>query len=356
MSPVKSRHDSPGEPDEAGTAATGLERRYARWTALFYPAGYRRERGSELMDTYLCLAAPGRKRPSPADIADLAAGGLRQYLRIAPGLGPGFRLAGLLALMTATAFATGSMAFEVLAPRQPWFSHVGPFQSLGAAAWAAWLLAAVVHVAASGRWLRRTVGLAVLVTAGIVPVATLTGLPRPPLAVLLPQIVLGVVALGVAARHPWWIRLMPIAATAATLPVAIYTAPDLTYYTGYHDDFSRAAMPAGAVTLLIGALLIALGMAARRDSRGAWAMLILLTPIGMLAVNPLGAVFDDSGPGQAVIPAWSAMVEASVLVAVTGPMLVAMALVARVRLSAGRRPPGADRGRCPTGGEPSPSA
>ncbi|MFE9657779.1 hypothetical protein [Micromonospora sp. NPDC006431] len=355
MSPVKSRHDSPGEHDEGGTAVTGLERRYARWTALFYPANYRRERGSELMDTYLSLAAPGRKRPSPADIADVAAGGLQQHLRIAQGLGPGFRLAGLLALMTATVFATGSMVFEVLAPRQPWFSHVGPFQSLAAAAWAAWLLAAVVHVAASGRWLRWTVGLAVLVTAGIVPAATLTGLPRPPLAVLLPQIVLGVVALGVAGRHPWWVRLMPIAATAATLPVAIDTAPDLTYYTGYFD-LSRSALPAAAVTLLIGALLLALGLAARRDYRSAWAMLILLTPIGMLAVNPLGAVFDDSGPGRAVIPAWSAMVVASVLVAVIGPMLVLLALVARGRLSPGRRPPGTDRGRCPTCGEPSPSA
>jgi hypothetical protein len=78
MSPVTSRHDSPGEHDERGTALTGLERRYARWTAVFYPAGYRRERGSELMDTYPSLAAPGRKRPSPADIADLAAGGLQR--------------------------------------------------------------------------------------------------------------------------------------------------------------------------------------------------------------------------------------------------------------------------------------
>jgi hypothetical protein len=341
MSPAKSRHHSPGEHDEGAPAVTGLERRYVRWTALFYPAGYRRERGSELLDTYLSLAAPGRRRPSPADIADLAAGGLRQHLRMAQGLGPGFRLAGLIALITATVFATGSMAFEVLTPKQPWYSHVGPFQTLAAAAWAAWILAAVAHVAASGRWLRWTVSLAVLVTAGVVPAAMLTGLPRPPLALLLPQLVLGVVALGAADRHPWRIRLIPITATTVTLPVAIDTAPDLDYYTGY-SELSRYALPAAAVTLLLGALLLALGLAARRDYRGAWAMLILLTPIGMLAVNPLGAAFDDSGPGRGVIPAWSAMVVASVLIAVIGPMLVLLALAVRGRLSPGRRPPGAE--------------
>ena len=45
------------------------------------------------------------------------------------------------------------------------------------------------------------------------------------------------------------------------------------------------------------ALLITLCLATRRDWRGAWALLILITPIGMLAVNPLGAVLDRSGPG-----------------------------------------------------------
>jgi hypothetical protein len=57
-----------------------------------------------------------------------------------------------------------------------------------------------------------------------------------------------------------------------------------------------------------------------------------------------------------VIPEYSSMVVASLLVAVIGPMLVALALLARGRLSAGRRPPGAERGRCPTCGAPSTSA
>jgi hypothetical protein len=57
--------------------------------------------------------------------------------------------------------------------------------SLGVAAWAVWLLTAVVQVVAPGRWFRRAAVLAVLVTAGVVPAAMLTG-PRPPLSVLLP--------------------------------------------------------------------------------------------------------------------------------------------------------------------------
>ncbi|GAB1688947.1 hypothetical protein [Krasilnikovia sp. M28-CT-15] len=351
MIPVESGHDRTGEQNAGSSAVSRLERRYARWTVLFYPVDYRRERGSELVDTYLSLAAPGRRRPSASDVADLAVGGLRQHLRIAQGLGPGFRLAGLLALMTATAFATWWAGLEVLAPIPPWSSRVGPFLSLAVAAWAAWLLAAVVHVAASSRWLRWAVGLAVLVTVGIVPAAALTGSPRPPLSVLLPQIVLGVVALGAAGPRQWWVRLMPIAAAAAVLPITIDTAPGLDFITGYFD-FPATASPATAVTLLIGTLLIALGLAARRDFRGAWAMLILLTPIGMLAVNPLGAVLD-SGPGRAVIPEWSSMVVASVLAVTIGPMLVSLALVARGRWSPGRRSRGTSLRQCPTCGAPS---
>ena len=212
-----------------------------------------------------------------------------------------------------------------------------------------------MHAATNGRWFRVAVGLAVLVTVGIVPAAALTGLPRPPASVLLPQIVLGVVAFGAAGQRLWWVRLMPIAAAAAILPVAIRTAPHLNFFTGY-DNFAATALPAAAVTLLTGALLIALGLAARRDFRGVWALLILLTPIGMLAVNPLGAMLDDSGPGRPVIPAWSSMVIASVLVAVIGPTLVLLALTVRGHPLSARRPFGAGVSRCPTCGAPSTSA
>jgi hypothetical protein len=146
-------------------------------------------------------------------------------------------------------------------PYTSWSSQVGPFLSLAVVAWAAWLLAAVVYLAANGRWFRWAAGLAVPVTAGIVPAAALTGLPRPPLSVLLPQIVLGVVALGAAGQRLWWVRLMPIAAATAILPIAIGAAPTLDVISGYYN-LSATALPTAAVTLLIGALLI--GAADRR--------------------------------------------------------------------------------------------
>jgi len=326
-----------------------LERRYTRWTALFYPAGYRRERGSELVDTYLALAAPGRRRPSVADVADLAAGGLRQHLRIAPGLGPGVRLAGLLALATATALATGWTLLEAFTPTPHRHPLAGPFLTLGVAAWVAWLGAAVVHLAAPGRWYRRAAGLAVLVTAGLVPAAALTGLPRPPLFLLLPQVALGVVALGAAGRRPWWVRAIPVVAAAAGVPIA-------TAGRGYDGTYYRSAataLPAVAAALLIVATLLALGLSARRDHRGAWALLILFTPIGMLALTTLGAVLDDSGLGRPVVPAWPAMVVASVLVTVIGSALAPLALAALGRLSPGGRERGT--ARCPTCGAPSAS-
>jgi hypothetical protein len=336
---------------------TELERRYARWVALFYPADDRRKRGSEPVDTYLALAAPGHRRPSPADIADLAGGGLRRRLRTAPGVG--FRLAGLLALTTTSAFASWWAVLEVLAPRASprgsWSAQTGPFLSLGVAAWALWLLAAVVHAVAPGRWFRRAAVLAMLVTAGVLPAAMLTGIFRPPLSVLLPQVVLGVVALGASARYRWWVRLAPLAAAALTVPVAVATEPRV----GFNGDYYPAAvlaLPAAAVTLLIGATLLALGLAARHDSRGVWALLILLTPIGILALNPIGAMLDNAGPGRPIVPEWSSMAAAGILVAVIGPVLLLLALAATGRRSAGGRSLQAEATHCPTCGAPSNSA
>ncbi|MEV0134893.1 hypothetical protein AB0H83_41370 [Dactylosporangium sp. NPDC050688] len=352
MSLPQSQPDRPEGHHQGRPAMTDLERRYARWTALFYPADYQRTRGSELVDTYLSLAAPNRRRPSSADIADLAAGGLRQHLRTALGLGPGFRLAGLLALTTTSAFASGWAIFEALAPIVFRSRHTGPFMSLGVAAWAVWLMTAVVYVVAPGRWFRRLAVLAVLVTAGVVPAAMLTGIPRPPLSVLLPQLVLGVVAVGAATRHRRWVRLTPLAAAALTMPVTVAAEMRLNFYGDYYLP-ATTVLPAAGATLLIGVTLLALGLAARHDYRGVWALLILLTPIGMLALNPLGAMLEDTGPGRPQVPMWSSMAAAAILVAVVGSALLVLALAARGRRSAGGRSLPAEAVHCPTCGAPS---
>jgi len=191
----------------------------------------------------------------------------------------------------------------------------------------------------------------VLVTAGVVPAAMLTGIPRPPLIVLLPQLVLGIVAVGAATRHRRWVRLTPLAAAALTVPVAVATEPRLGYYGDYYLP-AVTALPAAGVTLLIGVTLLALGLAARHDYRGVWALLILLTPIGMLALNPLCAMLDDTGPGRPLVPMWSSMAAAAVLVAVVGSALLVLAIAATGRRSAGGRPLPAEATHCPTCGAP----
>ena len=180
------------------------------------------------------------------------------------------------------------------------------------------------------------------------------GSGRPPLGVLVSQVVLGVVALGASARYRWWVRLAPLAAAALTVPVAVATQPRLSFNGDYYPS-AVWALPAAAVTLLIGATLLALGLAVRHDSRGVWALLILLTPIGILALNPIGAMLDNAGPGRPIVAEWSSMAAAGVLVTVAGPALLLLALAATGRHSAGGRSLPAEATRCPTCGGPSTS-
>ncbi|TDC29252.1 hypothetical protein E1211_26315, partial [Micromonospora sp. 15K316] len=309
-----------------------LERRYLRLLRA-YPADYRRSRGAEIVGTYLDLAGPDRRWPSAADAADLLRGGLRQRLRAAgvADLAPGVRLAAVLAFLTATALAA---AWSVLELRPPpadlGLPAAGPFVSLGIGAWVAWLLAAVVYALASGRWARRAVALALLLTLGLVPAAPLVGLPRPPLFVLLPQVALGLVALGLPVTLPAALRAAPLIAVGAVALAG--TNPHLlspqrfgaTYYIGTVVP----VLPFAAGALLTVVLLVAAGLAVRADHRGVWAALILLTPIGLLALQPLAGAVDGVGRTVAV---WSELAATAVVIGVVGPALLPLALALRRR-------------------------
>jgi hypothetical protein len=268
------------------------ERRYRRWVRICYPAGYRAERGTEIVDTYLALSSPDRRWPSAADIADLAGGGMSQRLRVvgATGMGPGLRLAATPALATATTLAGGWAMMEL----NPWrtarfgFEQHGLYVSLGLGVWAAWLLAAVVHGVAPGRWTRLAIGLALVLAVAVVPLAAVVDGFRPPLYVLIAQTCLGLVALAVPGRPPRWQRLLPVAGAAAAVPVAATFA----YRAGavpseYYGWPAGEVLPAAGLALLIVTALLAVGMAARNDPRGGWALLVLLWPIGMLSLHPL---------------------------------------------------------------------
>ncbi|SIQ45047.1 hypothetical protein [Micromonospora avicenniae] len=311
---------------------TDLERRYLR-LLLAYPTGYRRSRGAEIVGTYLDLAAPGRRWPSLADAADLLRGGLRQRLRAAgaPDLIPGVRLAAVLAFLTATTFAAAWSVLELRPPPAVFgVPSAGPFVSLGIGAWIAWLLAAVVYALAPGRWARRAVALALLLTLGLVPAAPLVGLPRPPLFVLLPQVALGLVALGLPDALPAPLRAAPLVAVGvvALAGTNVHLLSPAVFGGSYYVTSAVPVLPGAAVALLAVAVLLAAGLALRADSRGVWAALILLTPIGLLALQPLAGAIDGVGHTVAV---WSELAATAVVIGVVGPALLPLALALRRR-------------------------
>ncbi|MEV8504847.1 hypothetical protein AB0368_08455 [Actinoplanes sp. NPDC051475] len=96
-----------------------LERWYRR-LLLAYPGHYRRRHGTEILTTMLEAAEPGRRRPVPAEAADLLLGGLRQRLRL-PSRRPFALMAAVLATVALGAFgaAAGSWAGERTLPALP---------------------------------------------------------------------------------------------------------------------------------------------------------------------------------------------------------------------------------------------
>ncbi|MEV0156862.1 hypothetical protein AB0H57_24465 [Micromonospora sp. NPDC050686] len=319
---------------------TELERRYLRllWA---YPAAYRRARGAEIVGTYLDLAAPGRRWPAPADALDLARGGLAARLRAAGAtdLLPGVRLAAVLAFLAATALAAHWMVPE-LRPARPEYGlqQVGPFASLGAVVWAAWLAAALGQTLAPRRYARPLLWAAVLATALVVPVSAVTGLSRPPLFVVLPQLVLGVIALGLPPRVPHRARVVPLAVAVLVVVFTQTAVPRIGPIVGYRDVWNFQAPVAVGTVLLLAAVAAALRPGRRWDFRGGWALLILLTPIGLLNLHELAQLGQRN-------PDWATLAATAVAVSLLGPGLLLAALSARLQAAPQQPTP-----PCPTCG------
>jgi hypothetical protein len=321
-----------------------LERRYSRALRLFYPAEYRRQRGTELTGTYLELAARDQRWPSMADVTDLAVGGMRERVR-GTGLPDGFRLAGTLALLTTTALAAGWTALELRPYDGPRF---GPYLTLSVGMWAVWLLAAAVQVAAPGRPARLAIAGAVLATIAVIPLAPLTGNFRPPLILLLPQVALGLVALGGADQRSLWIRLAPFAAAAAAVPAVFNLLPGDGPFV-YYGWTAAEIQPAVGIGLLVVTLLLGVGLAMRRDFRGGWAVVVLSGPIGLLSVHILAGALDGS-LHHAPSPTWASSAMVAIAVAMMWPALLALAITVRGR----RVVPTRSDDRCAACGAPIP--
>ncbi|MGA4729977.1 hypothetical protein ACPB67_21365 [Micromonospora taraxaci] len=321
-----------------------LERRYLRLLRT-YPADYRRARGAEIVGTYLDLATRDQRWPALADAADLVRGGLRQRLRAAgvTGLIPGVRLAALLAVVTVSALAGVWGAAELHPPPAEWgVPHVGPFVSLGVVTWAAWLLAAVVIAVAPSRVARWAIALALLLTIALPPVAAALDAVRPPLMVLLPQVVLGLLGLALPDRSSRAIRLAPaLSALLAVLATEFLVGLDPVFL--YYGAAVEVFLPTvGGLLLVVGALL-ALGLALGGDTRGGWALVTLLTPAGFLAVPGLA---DSFGPAYGPIT-FAELAVTAVVVAVAGPAALLLTVLFRSRRTSTPQPSGQ---QCPTCG------
>ena len=322
---------------------TELERRYRRLLRA-YPVDYRRERGDEIVGTYLDLAGPDRRWPSLTEAADLGRAGLRQRLRAAGAadLISGVRLAGLLALTTAAFLAS----FWVLAEQQePPFGAgapmFGPFVSVGIVAWCGWLLAALVAAIAPGRPARAAITVALLATVAVPVVSALAGVPRPPLLVLAPQVALGVLALAIDDDLPAPARTLPV--TATIVGGLLYYVMGLGAHWGAYRGGGEEFLPPTGTVLLLVVLLLAIGQGMRRDTRGGWAVMALLTPVGLLNVHLLAGAVDGLASG-APHPTYPTMVGTAIAVALLGPALLPAAVAVRRRLGI----PPADP--CPTCG------
>ncbi|MDG4805445.1 hypothetical protein O7634_01555 [Micromonospora sp. WMMD1120] len=321
-----------------------LERRYLRLLRA-YPADYRRARGAEIVGTYLDLATPDQRWPTPAAAADLVRGGLRQRLRAAgvTGLIPGVRLAALLALVTASALAGVWGTAELHPPPAEWgVPHVGPFVSIGVVTWAAWLLTAMVIAVAPSRVARWAITLALLLTMALPPVAAALDAFRPPLMVLLPQMVLGLLGLALPDRPCRAIRLAPaLSALSAVMATEFLVGLDAvgTYYGATLEIFLPTV---GGLLLVVGALL-AMGLALGGDTRGGWALVTLLTPAGFLAVPGLA---DSFGPAYGAIT-FAELAVTSLAVAVAGPAALFLTVLFRSRRTS---TPQLSEQQCPTCG------
>ncbi|WP_433350661.1 hypothetical protein [Micromonospora sp. CA-111912] len=318
-----------------------LERRYLRLVRIFYPAGYRNARGTEIVGTYLALSSPDRRWPSVADVTDVAGGGLRPRLRAigATGIGPGVRLAATLALLTATTLAGGWAMLELNPWTTAWFGFEqhGTSVSLGLGVWAAWLLAAVVHVVTPGRWTRLAIGLALVLTVAVVPLAAVVDRSRPPLFVLLAQVCLGFVALGVPGQPPVWLRLLPVAGAAAALPVAAtFARKGGDVLLGYYGWPAGQVLPGAGMALFLVTLLVGVGLAARNDLRGAWALLVLLCPIGMLWLHPVAEELAVSLYGGGPNADWTTLATAAIITAVAAAIVMSAALMVQRRVAVER--------------------
>ncbi|GIH07839.1 hypothetical protein Rhe02_59060 [Rhizocola hellebori] len=240
---------------------TPLERRCRR-LLLAYPPGYRAERGDEIVSTLLDEARPGQRYPTLRDAIDLLIHATRRRVGVTADFDAGLAIAAPWAL----AIAAGISAFV-------WWQVEPLIPTVGPAVYAAWVLAAMVAR-------RFAVAMAVAITA-IAPFAALsTSAERPPLWIVVPLIVLGLITCGGMLKPTAEQRLNIVASAAA---IAVTCAPIKPALPGYYQPVLTRV----GIVVAVGVLAM-MTLALRRGRPYLYAALLLAVPAAWF--GPIDAV------------------------------------------------------------------
>lgn len=271
-----------------------LEQRYRRLLRV-YPGRYRRERGEEIVGTYMDCAAEDRKRPTLADVGDIAKAGLLQRLRYAPeGLPGGMRVAAAAALSVVTAV---SFVFTLRVEMSPpaggtEFDAFGAFQSPAVILWALWMAVGLSAAFLPGRVTRGLVFVPMAATLAYIPIAYLTYYASPPMFSVIPLAVFGALVLAWPKTPHWTMRVAPPVSLLLALGAFGITEPHRTYRTG------DAVLDLPVIVLLVlGAMVIAgvVEYLTRRTTRTLWAASVLLLPAIWFATYSLAGTRMSAG-------------------------------------------------------------
>jgi hypothetical protein len=313
---------------------------------LTYPAGYRAERGEELVGTYLEMAGD-RKRPRLADATDLILGGLRQRLRGAglAGIADGLPIAAALTMAAGSALAVFFLlTVEPGKVSTEGWLKVGPFATLGSVVYVAWLLAAVTAAVVPGAPTRfavaGTIGTLLVVTVLSKKSLALIQVDGLPAYIIVPLLGLALIALAQARGSGWLLRLLPLVSAIATAVWFKVNDADVARIGTYESccDLSEplpVALDTTARGLLLAGVVAAAVLGWRRDQRGLWALTILVPPVMLLESKQLGRVEPFRTLGSVVssndISAAVAGMAAATLTAVALPLLLSRLLTLLTR-------------------------
>ena len=265
------------------TDITALERRYRR-LLRFYPGQYRKERGEEIVGTYLEFAAP-RSRPSLADTGDIIKSGLKKRTQYAPsGLRSGIGMAAVVALSVLTAMSVAAISWIELGPTPDLFFYdsFGPFKSTAILMWGLWIAVAIGAALAPPRVTRFIIPVPLVAIAVQAFIPAVTTYAAPPNYLLGPLFILGVTALAWPHRAGILARIAPvlsgIGAAVVAAGLSLQTRESL-----YRDDVYEIMRYSIAAILVAGFALAIIDYAARRSTAGAWALMVLAGPTIMMA-------------------------------------------------------------------------